>query len=76
MADRQAIGARVRRSRRAQDITQEQLAARAGIAHSTLHRVEKGISRPNLDTLFKLAEALAVDPKWLLSGDDEDMPRV
>lgn len=72
MVDKKAIGARVRRIRRAQDITQEQLAARIDVAHSTVVRIEKGQTGPSLDTLFKLADALGVDPKWILGGDEPE----
>lgn len=71
MNDEETIGARVRDTRHAQELTREQLAARAGVTHSTVYRIERGTNRPNLDTLFKLAGALGVDPKWLLSGDQE-----
>ncbi len=72
MSDKQAIGARVRRIRRSQDITQEQLAARIGVAPSTVVRIETGQTSPSVETLFKLADALKVDPKWLLRGDEPE----
>lgn len=69
MDEKAASGDRIRRTRRALDLTQAVLAARVGVAPSTLIRIEKGRTRPNVDTLFKLADALGVDPKWILDGD-------
>ena len=66
-----AIGRRLRTSRRARDITQVELAERAGVAHSTVVRIERGRVRPQMGTVWKFAEILAVDPKWLAFGDDE-----
>lgn len=72
MDDKQTIGARLRRTRRALDITQVELAERIGVAHATIVRIERGQTKPSTDTLFKLADALGVDPKWILSGDEQD----
>lgn len=72
MDEKAETGARVRRTRRALDITQEELAARIGVAHSTLVRIERGKTGPSVGTLFKLGDALGVDPKWILSGDGDE----
>jgi len=69
MSENADIGERLRRTRRACDITQQALADRIGVAHSTIVRIEKGRIRPSADTLFALADALGVDPKWLLQGE-------
>lgn len=66
-----AIGPRLRRIRRAQDVTQVQLAERTGLATSTVQRIEKGIESPRITTVFRLAQALGVDPKALAFGDDQ-----
>ena len=71
MDDKATIGARVRRTRRALDITQADLAARIGVAHTTIVRIERGKAAPRTDTLFKLADALGVDPKWIVAGGDD-----
>ncbi len=63
------IGERLRGVRKARKVTQVELATRTGIAHSTLVRIERGQAKPKLQTVWKLAEKLEVDPKWLTFGD-------
>ena len=63
------IGERLRRARKARQVTQLELAARTGVAHSTVVRIERGQARPRIETVEKFAEALGVDPRWLAFGD-------
>ena len=63
------VGERLRRARKAQQVTQLELAARTGVAHSTVVRIERGLAKPTIETVGKLAGALGVDPKWLAFGD-------
>lgn len=39
-------------------ITQKELAIKAGLTQANVSKIEKGISRPTIDTLIKLARAL------------------
>jgi transcriptional regulator with XRE-family HTH domain len=55
-----AIGPKIRELREAASLTQEDLAHQASISTSTLSRIERGAYQPRLDTLGKLAQALAV----------------
>ena len=53
--------------REGQKLTQEQLAAKAGMVSSTVSRLERGEGgEPNIATITKLALALEVDPVALL----------
>ena len=63
-----AIGERLRRARKARKVTQVELAARTGVAHSTVVRIERGQARPQIATVAKIAEVLGVDPRWLAFG--------
>ena len=54
------FGKRLRRIRRAADITQEQLAAATGIDAGSITRYETGAVTPGLDKAYALAEALGV----------------
>ena len=63
------VGRRIREARKASRVTQVELAARTGVAHSTLVRIERGQARPRIETVAKFAEALGVDPRWLAFGD-------
>jgi transcriptional regulator with XRE-family HTH domain len=53
-------GQRLRQQRLAAELSQEELAARAGTTQSTVSQVELGNRRPDLDVQVALAEALAV----------------
>lgn len=54
-----SIGIHLRRARRLEHITQEELAARAGVSARTISDIERGINKmPHLATLDLLAQAL------------------
>ena len=59
-----AINARALRSRAG--ISQEELAARAGIDRTYASQIERGIANPSLEVLVCLAEALEVGLHELL----------
>jgi transcriptional regulator with XRE-family HTH domain len=61
-----AVGQAVRRWRRRRGLTQEQLAARAGLSRPFVARVETGRQLPALPTLAKIARALRVKVTRLL----------
>lgn len=48
-----------------------QLAQRADISHSFLSQVERGLARPSMETLYRLAEALGTTSASLM-GDEPD----
>jgi transcriptional regulator with XRE-family HTH domain len=61
------IGERVRRVRRGQDLTQEQLAVKAAINVITISRLETGTAKAvYADTVVALARALGVSADYLL----------
>ncbi|MDQ0379394.1 helix-turn-helix domain-containing protein [Amycolatopsis thermophila] len=74
-----ALAIRVRKLRRDRDLSQADLADRAGVSRSVIAELERsrlaqGAPRParniTLDTLFRMAEALGVHPAELL--DDRE----
>jgi transcriptional regulator with XRE-family HTH domain len=65
-----AVGRRVRRLRKALDLSQPELAARAHMHRTHLAKIELGISDPTASTIVKLARALRVTPGRLF----EDAP--
>ena len=67
MAPAQAFGRRVRRLRG--QLTQGELAHRAGISPGFLARIERGLQNPTLTTIEKLAKALHVKPARLFEDD-------
>ncbi len=66
------IGERLRRTRKARKVTQMDLAAGSGVAHSTVVRIERGQTKPKIETIEKFAQVLRVDPKDLVYGDDPE----
>ncbi|HEX8349901.1 MAG TPA: helix-turn-helix transcriptional regulator [Hymenobacter sp.] len=55
------FGARLRQLRLAQGLTQEALAAEAGLEFSQIGRIERGIINTSLSTVFILAKTLHLD---------------
>ncbi len=66
------IGERLRRMRKARKVTQMELAERTGVAHSTVVRIERGQTKPKIETIEKFAQVLGVDPKGLVFGDEPE----
>lgn len=65
------IGGRLLRMRRLKMWTQGRLAKEAGVSPTTVSGIESGrISNPHFGTVRKLARALGVDPRGLLSSDE------
>lgn len=65
---RQTIAQSLRDLRKASKMTLIDLAARSGLAPSTLSKIEKGQMSPTYDTILSLAEGLNVDISELVTG--------
>ncbi len=68
MVEKRGVGARLRREREARVWTQADLEKRSGVKIVTISRIESGRSEPQFGTLRKLAAALGLEPRWLISG--------
>jgi transcriptional regulator with XRE-family HTH domain len=64
-------GARLRRLRRERALSQRDLSRKTGIAFDTISRLETGKQRAQPRTIRNLAEALGVEPRELMKGDDD-----
>jgi transcriptional regulator with XRE-family HTH domain len=62
------VGANVRRRRLELGLSQEDLAAAAGVHPTMIGRLERGEREPRLHTIVAVGRALAVRPSDLLSG--------
>ncbi len=51
-------------------MTQRELALRAGLTVASVSRIETGTTRARISTVWRLAEALNVDPDDLLANDE------
>lgn len=64
------FGARLVLARNEKGLSQTTVAERANMAQTQLSRYETGRARPRLNLVLTLASVLAVDPDWLLAGDE------
>jgi len=72
MAEDNVLGQRLRRARRQQDLTQQQLGERAGVNYTTISRIESGdYTQLYWSIIEALARALNVSLDWLC-GRKED----
>lgn len=55
-----SFGKRVRIARKIQELSQDELAERAGIDKGTLFKIEKDITSPTWDTVVKVTRALNI----------------
>ncbi|WP_312412325.1 helix-turn-helix transcriptional regulator [Pseudescherichia sp.] len=63
----QTIKERLKKKRLELDMTQAELAEKAGVKQQSIQLIEAGVTkRPRY--LFELANALGCDPAWLLYG--------
>lgn len=67
MIDYKLIGARLKKQRRAHNLTQEFVAEMAEITTVYLSKIENGHVKPTLDTLEKLTQLLKLDLSELFS---------
>lgn len=71
--DIEKIGNRIRYARGLQNVTLDDIAIKVSVAKSTIQRYESGkIVNPKIPVLHSIANALKVDPMWLI-GKTNDM---
>jgi transcriptional regulator with XRE-family HTH domain len=63
-------GVRLRRLRRERALSQRELSRITRIAFDTISRLETGKQRAQPRTIRKLADALGVEPKELMKGEN------
>ena len=62
-----AFGVRVKRLRKEQCLTQQQLGGIIGLERSAISRLETGSTNATLDTILRLAHGLGLSPSELLA---------
>ena len=65
------LGNRIRYLRSEATLSQEQLALKAGIAPSFLGEIERGIKKPSIDTIEKIAIALEISLSELFNYESK-----
>lgn len=64
----ETIGSRIKRKREEAGLSQERLATAVGRTKGTVSQWESDSTRPKGDTLFKLADVLGCEARWLQDG--------
>ena len=64
-------GRRLQQLRVEQALTLRELGERSGISYDTINKLELGRRPAHASTIRKLAEALGVEPRELMKGDDD-----
>lgn len=67
-----ALGAAVKVERQRQGLTVQSLSAKSGVSFGLISQLERGLGNPSLQSLHRIASALAVPLPKLLSGADGD----
>lgn len=67
--DTQKLGSFLKKLRKENGLTQEQLAEKLGVSNRTVSRWETGINIPDLDIIIDLSQLYRVDIKELLAGE-------
>jgi transcriptional regulator with XRE-family HTH domain len=70
-----AFGNAVRAERLRRGMSQAQLTKAAGLRHSHVSAIERGVRSPTLNTIAKLARGLQMTPADLVRGLDAHIPR-
>jgi ribosome-binding protein aMBF1 (putative translation factor) len=67
---REQVGRRVRLARVSRDLTQDEVAQRAGVTRNFVSAIERGVQGVDAWRMNKLAGALGVSLSWLLGHSD------
>jgi len=65
-----SLGALLREFRNKAHLSVQQLATESGVDRKYIYQLEKGLSQPTLETVFRLANALAVDCTEIVTGTE------
>jgi len=63
----QQFGKNLEKIRKEKNLSLRELAHKADIDHSSIHRIESGVANPMLTMIIILARALEIDPAELLA---------
>ena len=73
IADKKALGTRIKALRKVRHWTQKELGQRLGIRFEQLNKYESGLNSPPVEMLVKLADALETSVDYLLTGTDSTL---
>jgi transcriptional regulator with XRE-family HTH domain len=67
-----ALGREIARARGSREMSQEELAARAGMDRTFVGGIERGEENPSFDKLLRLARVLGLRPSELVARAEQD----
>lgn len=70
--DNMTIGERIKNERKKAGLTQQELADRLGVSFANISQYENNKRNPKHETVFKIADAIGVNPYYLLYGVDRE----
>lgn len=70
-----ALGRAIARARGGRELSQEELAARAGMDRTFVGGIERGEENPSFDKLLRLARALGLRPSELVASAEQEERR-
>lgn len=73
--DKYAVGKVIKSLRKEKHISQEVLSGFAGMARSHLAMVENGTKQANFETVWKIANALEIEPHKLVKCIEEEIAK-
>lgn len=73
--DPSAVGQTIRALRKAKGLSQDVLSGLAGIARTHLTMIENGTKLANLETIWKLANALEMKPSQLVAEIEQQIEK-
>lgn len=66
MVDPKLVGLAIKKYRKRKGLTQEALSGLAGLDRTHYSKIERGLRSPSLDSIFKIATALNIQPHELI----------
>ena len=73
MLDAVIVGRVIQRYREKRGLSQEVVSGLADIGRTHLSAIERGVRKPTLDTFFKLAEAMNIEPNKLMKLIEDEI---
>ncbi|MFJ8863598.1 helix-turn-helix domain-containing protein [Streptomyces sp. NPDC102451] len=73
--ERWRLGVHIQARRMRQNLTQEELAERAGVSRDTVQRIERAANNPRFTDLLRIARALDTRLAYLLEGEQGQLAR-
>ena len=75
MLDPIIVGQVIQRVREEKHLSQEVVSGFADIGRTHLSAIERGVRKPTLETFYRIAEALKIQPSALLAKIEDEIKR-